>query len=121
MKGTIDYGLFYKKSEKKELVGFSDSDFARNLDDRKSTFGYIFLLSGVAVSWSSRKQHIVTLSTTEVEIIAVASCACQGVWLRNFLEEVKYTQQSPIMLFCDNSLTIKLSKKSSLAWKKQTH
>ena len=66
-------------------------------------------------------QHIVTLSTTEVEIIAVASCACQGVWLRRVLEEVKYIQQSPIMLFCDNSLTIKLSKKCSLAWKKQTH
>jgi hypothetical protein len=112
LKGTLDYGLFYKKkkSERHELVGFSDSDYAGDVDDRKSTSGYVFLLSGVAVSWSSKKQLVVTLSTTEAEFIAAASCACQGIWLRRILEEVKYTQQGPIMLFYDNSSTIKLSK-----------
>lgn len=110
LKGTINYGMFYKKSEGKELVSFSDSDYAGDLDDRKSTSGYFFLLSGAAVSWSSRKQPVVTLSTTEAEFIAAASCACQGIWLRRILEEVNYTQQGPIMLFCDNSSTIKLSK-----------
>lgn len=110
LKGTINYGMFYKKSEGKELVSFSDSDYAGDLDDRKSTSGYVFLLSGAAVSWSSRKQPVVTLSTTEAEFIAAASCACQGIWLRRILEEVNYTQQGPIMLFCDNSSTIKLSK-----------
>ena len=80
------------------------------MDDRKSTSGYVFLLSGAAVSWSSKKQPVVTLSTTEAEFISAASCACQGIWLRRILEEVKYTQQGPIMLFCDNSSTIKLSK-----------
>jgi len=112
LKGTLDYGLFYKKrkSERHELVGFSDSDYAGDVDDRKSTSGHVFLLSGAAVSWSSKKQPVVTLSTTEAEFIATASCACQGIWLRRILEEVKYTQQGPIMLFCDNSSTIKLSK-----------
>ena len=112
LKGTLDYGLFYKKrkSERHELVGFSDSDYTGDVDDCKSTSGYVFLLSGAAVSWSSKKQPVVTLSTTEAEFIATASCACQGIWLRRILEEVKYTQQGPIMLFCDNSSTIKLSK-----------
>ena len=112
LKGTLDYGLFYKKrkSERHELVGFSDSDYTGDVDDCKSTSGYVFLLSGAAVSWSSKKQPVVTLSTTEAEFIAAASCACQGIWLRRILEEVKYTQQGPIMLFCDNSSTIKLSK-----------
>ncbi|PNY07765.1 putative copia-type polyprotein [Trifolium pratense] len=110
LKGTVNYGLFYKKSEINELVGFSDSDYAGDLDDRKSTSGYVFLLSGAAVSWSSKKQPVVTLSTTEAEFIAAASCVCQGIWLRRILEEVKHTQQGPLMLFCDNSSTIKLSK-----------
>ncbi|CAJ2656651.1 unnamed protein product [Trifolium pratense] len=88
----------------------SDSDYAGDLDDRKSTSGYVFLLSGAAVSWSSKKQPVVTLSTTEAEFIAAASCVCQGIWLRRILEEVKHTQQGPLMLFCDNSSTIKLSK-----------
>ena len=112
LKGTLDYGLFYKKrkSERHELVGFSDSDYTGDVDDCKSTSGYVFLLSGAAVSWSSKKQTVVTLSTTEAEFIAAVSCACQGIWLRRILEEVKYTQQGPIMLFCDNSSTIKLSK-----------
>jgi hypothetical protein len=114
LKGIVSYGLFYKKSERNELVGFSVSDYAGDLDDRKSTYGYVFLLSGAAVSWSSKKQLVVTLSTTEVEFIAAASCACQGIWLRRILDEVKYKQQGPTMLFCDNNSTIKLSKNSVL-------
>jgi hypothetical protein len=112
LKGTLDYGLFYKtqKSGKCELIGFSDSDYAGDAEDRKSTSGYVFLLSGAAISWSSKKQPVVTLSTTEAEFIATASCACQGIWLNRILEEVKHAQQGPIMLFCDNNSTIKLSK-----------
>jgi hypothetical protein len=112
LKGTLDYGLFYKKkkSERHKLVGFSDSDYAGDVDDRKNTSGYVFLLNGATISLSSKKQTIVTLSTTEAEFIAAASCVCQGIWLRGILEEVKYTQQGLIMLFCDNSSTIKLSK-----------
>jgi len=110
LKGTVNYGLFYKKSEINVLVGFSDSDYAGDLDDHKSTSGYVFLLSGAAVSWSSKKQPVVTLSTTEAEFIAAAACACQGIWLRRILEEVKCTQLGPLMLFCDNSSAIKLSK-----------
>ncbi|MCI36317.1 hypothetical protein A2U01_0057540, partial [Trifolium medium] len=63
LKGTVSYGLFYKKSERNKLVGFGDRDYVGDLDDRKSTFRYVFLLSGAAVSWSSKKQPVVTLST----------------------------------------------------------
>ena len=65
LKDTVNYGLFYKKSERNVLVGFNDSDYASDLEDRKSTYGYVFLLSGIAVSWSSKKQPVVTLYTTE--------------------------------------------------------
>ncbi|CAL2243024.1 unnamed protein product [Prunus armeniaca] len=110
LKGTVDYGLFYKKGKSNELVGFSDSDYAGDLEDRKSTSGHVFMLSSGAVSWSSKKQQVVTLSTTEAEFIAAASCACQAVWLRRILEELHCIQKKPTLIYCDNSSTIKLSK-----------
>ncbi|GKV47061.1 hypothetical protein SLEP1_g53999 [Rubroshorea leprosula] len=55
LKGTVEYGLFYKKGEKSDMFGFTDSDFARDVDDRKSTSGYVFMMGTTAVSWSSRK------------------------------------------------------------------
>ncbi|CAJ2666963.1 unnamed protein product [Trifolium pratense] len=76
------------RNEKLTLVGWSDSDYAGDLDDRKSTAGYVYMLGSSAVSWSSKKQAIVTLSTTEAEFVAAASCACQGIWLRRILEEL---------------------------------
>ncbi|KAK0603198.1 hypothetical protein LWI29_002398 [Acer saccharum] len=110
LKGTIDYGIFYKKSGNKELVAFTDSDYAGDLEDRKSTSGYVFILSGGAVSWSSKKQPIVTLSTTEAEFVAAADCACQAVWMRRILEKLSHAQDGCTTVMCDNSSTIKLSK-----------
>lgn len=110
LKGTTGLGICYKKRGCKELIAYSDSDFAGDLDDRKSTSGYVFLLSSGAVSWSSKKQPVVTLSTTEAEYIAAASCACQGVWLRRILEKLGHVQDKCTTILCDNSSTIKLSK-----------
>ena len=77
LSGTIDYGLFYKRGVKSGLFGFSDSDYAGDPNDWKSTSGYVFLMGSAAVSWSSKKQPIVTLSTTEAEFVAAA---CQAIW-----------------------------------------
>ncbi|XP_057990289.1 secreted RxLR effector protein 161-like [Hevea brasiliensis] len=79
LKGTVDFGLLYKKGEKSDLIGFSDSDYAGDVDDRKSISGYVFMLSSRAVSWSSKKQSIVTLSTTEVEFVGATACAFQAI------------------------------------------
>lgn len=70
------------------------SDYAGNIDDSKSTSGYVFLLSEGVVSWSSKKQLIVTLFTTKVEFVAATSCACQGVWMRRVLEKLGNSQAS---------------------------
>ncbi|WZZ49949.1 hypothetical protein YC2023_050056 [Brassica napus] len=88
----------------------SDSDYAGDLDDRRSTSGYTFILGGGAVSWASKKQPIGTLSTTEAEYVAAAYGACQAVWLRNVLENGGVDQGKGTLLMCDNSSTIKLSK-----------
>jgi hypothetical protein len=68
------------------------------------------MLGSGAISWSSKKQPIVTLSTTEAEFVSAASCACQGVWLRNILDYLKLKQQESTVIYCDNSSSIKLSK-----------
>ncbi|GKD29046.1 hypothetical protein Tco_1239824 [Tanacetum coccineum] len=79
LKGTSDLGILYVRKEEERLIGFSDSDYAGNFDDRKSTSGYVFKFSSGAVSWSSKKQPVVSLSTTEAEFIAAAACACQNL------------------------------------------
>lgn len=92
------------------MIAFTDSDYAGDLEDRKSTPGYVFMLSGGAVSWSSKKQPIVTLSTTEAEFVVAATCACQAVWMGRILEKLNHVQDGCTTVFCDNSSTIKLSK-----------
>lgn len=111
VQGTLDFGIQYKRDrEAVELEGFVDSDYAGDGDDRRSTSGYVFMLGGGAVSWSSKKQPIVTLSTTEAEYVAAANGACQAVWMRNILEEIGFAQEDFTTLWCDNSSAIKLSR-----------
>lgn len=61
--GTIDHGIWYSKVTNFTLTGFTDSDWAGNIDDRKSTSGFLFNLGSGAISWSSKKQEVVALST----------------------------------------------------------
>ncbi|XP_061996598.1 secreted RxLR effector protein 161-like [Rosa rugosa] len=116
LKGTVELGVFYKRGGAEELLVYTDStpgakellaytysDYAEDTDDRKSTSGYVFVLSGGAVSWSSRKQLMVTLSTTEAEFVAAASCACQCVWMRRVLEKIGHSQDKCTTIMCDNS------------------
>ena len=74
-----DYGLFYSKDGSDECVDYSDSDWAGDLDDRKSTSGYLFQISGAAISWRSKKQTCVALSTAEAEYIALASASQEAM------------------------------------------
>jgi len=89
VQGTIDYEVFYKRGGKSDFCGFIDSDYVRDKDDRKSTSGYVFMLGSRAVAWSSKKQSIVTLSTTEEEFVAARACACQAIWFKRILEELQ--------------------------------
>ena len=70
--------------------------------------GYMFMMGLGAISWSSRKQLVVTLSSTEAEFISAASSACQVVWMRRILQELKHVQHKATMVYCDNVSTIKL-------------
>jgi hypothetical protein len=110
IRGTLELGILYKRGSPTELIAYLDSDYGGDVDDRKSTPDYVFMLGSGAVSWSSRKQPIVTLSTTEAEFIAAAHCVCQGIWLKRILESIGLKQRRCLTVFCDNSSTIKLSK-----------
>ena len=88
LKGTIDYALLYSSSIDFKLVGFSDSDFVGDIDDRKSTTSFVFFMGDCAITWSSKKQSIVTLSTCEAEYVAATSCVGHAIWLRRLLEEL---------------------------------
>jgi hypothetical protein len=81
--GTSDVGVFYPKrnGDRVELQGYSDNDLAGDMDNRKSTTGVLFFHGRSPVSWQSTKQRVVALSSCEVEYIATATTACQGVWL----------------------------------------
>ncbi|GKV32259.1 hypothetical protein SLEP1_g40876 [Rubroshorea leprosula] len=108
--GTTDFGLLYKKGDQTDLASFTDSDYAGDLDDKKSTSGFVFMLGSGAISWSSKKQPIVTLSTIEAEYMAATSCACQAIWLRRIMEELELNQHEATSIYCDNSSAIKLSR-----------
>lgn len=62
-----------------KLMAYTDSDYAGDLNDRRSTAGFVFMMASGAISWASKKQSVVALSTTEAEYIAAALCACQCV------------------------------------------
>ncbi|CAA7027778.1 unnamed protein product [Microthlaspi erraticum] len=82
VKGTINYGLRYTRDTNQNLVGYSDSDWAGSVDDRRSTSGGCFFLGNNLISWHSRKQNCVSLSTVEAEYIALGSCCTQLLWMR---------------------------------------
>jgi hypothetical protein len=86
--GTLHFGLWYTTSDSNHLFGYTDSDFAGNLDDRKSTSGYVFQLGTNLISWASKKQPIVSISSAEAEYVASTSASCQTVWLRRLLKDI---------------------------------
>ena len=88
LKGTLDVGVYYKWSKDVNLLGYTDNDYAWDIDDRKSTSGFVFFPNGAAICWSSRKQKIVTLSSIEAEYVAATASAYYGVWLRVILKEL---------------------------------
>lgn len=81
LKGTPDFGLLYSCCDQQDCSGYSDSDWAGDLNDRKSMSGYIFMLGGAGISWRSKKQTSVALSTAEAEYIALSSSVQEAMWL----------------------------------------
>lgn len=114
--GTTNYGILYSKQNgsKSALVGFSDSDYAGDRATRRSTTGYLFKLAGGPITWSSRKQSTVSLSTTEAEYVAASSAVKESLWLHQLLKDIQEDDKLvlPMTLYIDNQSAIKLVKNS---------
>lgn len=111
VKGTMDHGLQYTKWEEGiTITGYTDSDLANDINDRKSTGGMAYYVNGNLVAWASQKQRVVALSSCEAEFIAATMAACQGIWLRRLLSEITKQQVPTIALFVDNQSALELMK-----------
>jgi hypothetical protein len=85
IRGTLNYGLRYIASSDIQLHGFIDSDWAGSTEDKRSTSGICFSLGSTMISWGSRKQKYVTLSTAEAEYIVACEACTEAVWLRTLI------------------------------------
>lgn len=88
--GTKEYGHQYNRSNSESLtsliLGYTDADWAGNVDTRQSTSGYVFLISGAAISWSSKLQVTLALLSTEAEYMACTRAVQEAIWLHQLLE-----------------------------------
>ena len=111
LRGTSKLKLTFG-SGKPVLIGYTDSDMAGDVDNRKSTSGYLMTFSGGAVSWQSRLQKCVALSTTEAKYIAAAEACKELLWMKRSMQELGFKQQHYVV-YCDNQSAIHLNKNST--------
>ena len=112
LKGATNVGILFdggRKHEGDALIGWSDSDFARNLNTRRFQSGYLFTLYGSVISWKSSLQGVVALSTTEAEFMSLTSAVKESAWLRGILVDFGITQ-TIVSIGCDNNNALCLAK-----------
>jgi hypothetical protein len=90
LRQTTNHGIFYRRqASRMHLQGFSDSDFAADTDNRRSTSGYVFTINGSAISWRSKQQGLVTISTMEAEYVGMTEACKELLWLQRLLEDIQ--------------------------------
>jgi hypothetical protein len=102
LRGTIDYDItFVRQKSDLSVVGYVDADYAGDLNDKRSTTGYVFTLAGGPICWKSMIQSIVAMSTTKAEYMVVAEAANEALWLKGLVNELGI-QQGGVQLHCDS-------------------
>ena len=109
LKGTIKARIHYDGSSHAGLIGYSDSDWGENKDNRHSTSGQVFTLANGVISWHSRWQKTVALSVAEAEYMELAETAKQAAWLRSFSQEIGRSPTHPTTICTDNQAAIFLA------------
>ena len=113
LQGTLDLKLVYGPTADKSqepFLTYSDADHGGNTDNGKSTGGYLVKLGTGAISWSSKLQSMVALSTTEAEYISAVEASKEILWMRQFMGELGYPPSSSSILLMDNQSAISVSK-----------
>lgn len=109
VKGSVGLGIQFKMGGSLDVEGFCDADYAGDMDTRRSTTGYVIKLGESVVTWCSKRQPTVSLSTTEAEYRAAAMAAQEIVWLRLVLKELLNAEDERVVLRCDNMSSIYLA------------
>ncbi|XP_070019953.1 secreted RxLR effector protein 161-like [Nicotiana sylvestris] len=109
LKGTQDLVLYYPSDDIFNLIGYADADYVNYLVDRKSTSGMAYFLGSCLISWGTRKQNSMTLSTAKAEYVAAASCCAQLLWIKQQLEDFGVLTES-VPLLCDNTSALNIAK-----------
>lgn len=112
LKGTIDHKLTYGPS-RTDIIGYSDADYGGDIDDRKSTSGYVFVKNGTALCWQSKKQKVVAQSTTEAEFISLSFATKEAIWLHALCNEITGKPNLPYQIYCDNKGAIDLARNNN--------
>ena len=110
LSGTARYGICFSPcDDPTPTVGFCDADYAGDIDTRRSTTGYVFVMHGGAVSWSSRLQPTVAVSTSEAEYMAAAAAVKEALWMRKLLHDLQIEIGS-VLILSDNQACLSLLK-----------
>ena len=109
LKGTLDQKITYKRGCS-VLTGFSDADWAGDLDSRRSTTGFVFMLNGGPVSWQSKTQQSVALSTLEAEYMAMSETTKECIWLRALIGDLGFEQKEKTSIKVDNQSALSLAE-----------
>ncbi len=123
LKGTINLNLTFIRTSNKNnnylnpifnIDSYCDASWGNDSDDQESTTGYTIKLNNNIISWTSKKQRVVSLSTCEAEYIAIASCIQDLTWIKQFLSEIYNNLIIQITLYCDNQAAIQISNNDTL-------
>eukprot|EP00257_Ricinus_communis_P021105 XP_015580508.1 uncharacterized protein LOC107262008 [Ricinus communis] len=112
LRGTQFQTLLFSSTSSLELCAYSDADWAGDPTDRKSTTGFYIFLGDSLISWKSKKQDVISRSSTEAEYRAMASTTCEIVWLRWLLADMGVFLWQPTPLHCDNKSVIQIAHNS---------
>ncbi|XP_035844890.1 WAT1-related protein At4g15540 isoform X5 [Helianthus annuus] len=120
VKGTIDFGITFRRATSSNILGYSVADWARCIETHRSTYGYSILLGGNLVSWSAKKQPSVARSSCESEYRAMTNTAAEIVWVTHLLRELHALPPDRPTILCDNQSAIFLSH-NPIAHKRAKH
>lgn len=109
LKGTLHYGIRLTATSKFSLTGYSDADWGNDINDRRPTSGFCWFLGSSPISWSSKKQPVVSRSSTEAEFRSLANATAEIIWLQSLMTELRIGPTATPVLWCDNLSTIALS------------
>ncbi len=111
LQGTLQFKLRFGGLSPQDVVGYCDADWAGDLEDRRSTTGFVFMMGGGATSWSSKRQPIIALSTTEAQYMASTQATKEAIWMTKLMKELGYMKEKKAMVIrCDNQGAISLTK-----------